>query len=41
MNDETKPISVGDVMKREFHVIDGKATIYEALKKGAGQGSAL
>lgn len=32
MNDEAKPISVGDVMKREFHVIDGKATIYEALE---------
>ena len=32
MNDEAKPISVGDVMKRELYVIDGKATIYEALE---------
>ena len=32
MNVEAKHISVGDVMKREFHVIDGKATIYEALE---------
>lgn len=32
MNAETKPITVGDVMKREFHVIEGKATIYEALE---------
>ena len=32
MNDEAKHISVRDVMKREFHVIDGKATIYEALE---------
>ena len=32
MNVEAKPISVGDVMKHEFHVIDGKATIYEALE---------
>jgi predicted transcriptional regulator len=32
MNAEAKPITVGDVMKREFHVIEGKATIYEALE---------
>jgi len=32
MNVEVRHISVGDVMKREFHVIDGKATIYEALE---------
>ncbi|MCP3867478.1 MAG: CBS domain-containing protein [Gammaproteobacteria bacterium] len=32
MNASAKPICVGDVMKQEFHVIDGKATIYEALE---------